>query len=299
MTHFLSGLTFVGLTAVSTFTVSAAVTPVLTITTVGGASDGVGVSSGKWTGQPSNAPSKGKYVGYQVVPATNNTLGVDSEKSYDWVIDGKNFGTAQGSVWLFDAKQNAIPGPVIAIQSWTDTKIKVRVTAPPSFTARADAVLWVSRDKKSPPPASSAIWKDVKLPIMGIIQSRGYGQCTWFVASTRLASGRHIPTPSAFATSGIVPGVGGITNDYIPAQWDALAYGTSHVAIITTTPTVINEKDGAITYSFTLSEMNADWGESAASSTKTFKLSKANAKGQRTIVEGIKSDSKAASGYYR
>jgi hypothetical protein len=197
---------------------------------------------------------------------------------------------------------NTVPGLTITVQSWSDTKIVVVANAPHTFTFRSDTSLWVSRLTTRPAPASNLDWSNRAFPVVGLIQSRGYGQCTWFVAKTRLAQSRKIP-PSAYTNTINLSGIGGIDN-YVPAQWDALTYGTRHVAIITSpvTRTPSGATTGAITYSFTVSEMNALTDELESSSTRQYRVSAANAKGQRTVVQMIGSNAGAsyvATGCYR
>lgn len=275
----------------------------LTITNVGGYSDGVGVSQGRWTGQPMARPISNKYVNYQVVAAPSNAaLNVTTGSTYTWTITGTNFGSTKGSVWVLDPSMNSVPGLSITIQSWSDTKIVVIANAPHTFTSRSDTSLWVSRLSTRPAPASNLDWSNRALPIVGLIQSRGHGQCTWFVAKTRLAQGLRIP-PSAYTTTINLSGIGGIDN-YVPAQWDALSYGTRHVAIITSpvTRSPAGATNGAITYSFTVSEMNALTDEAESSSPRVYRVSAVNAKGQRTVVQMIGSNagsSYVATGCYR
>ena len=271
----------------------------LTITSVGGTSDHSGVANGKWTGQPDRAPSHGKYLNYQVMPVADNSLGVDTGKNYDWIISGSNFASAPGSAWLLDSGQKVVAS--VQIVSWSNTKIVARVNAPLSFTSNSDSSLWVSNGSAKPPPASSPNWSLIHLPVINIIQTRGYGQCTWYAAQRRLAANKHIP-PGAYSTTAVVSSVGQYSNGYVPQQWDVLAYNTSHVAIISGAPSLTAAKDGSQIYTFLVSEMNADWGETERSSTKTFKLSAPNKSGQRIVQDGIHtlaSKTWVASGYYR
>jgi hypothetical protein len=70
-----------GLTAVSS--AFAATKLPLTITSVGGYSDGVGVSQGRWTGQPMTKPSSNRFLNYYVVAAPSNALlNVDTGSTY-------------------------------------------------------------------------------------------------------------------------------------------------------------------------------------------------------------------------
>ncbi len=122
-----------------------------------------------------------------------------------------------------------------------------------------------------------------------MIQTRGFGQCTWYVANQRLKAGKTIPK-TAYSTSG------SITASYVPQLWDALTYGSKHVAIITTTPTKTTSSDGTVTYSFTVSEMNSLTDEKVSSDRRQFAVK------ARKIVTHIGSKagkSYKADGYWR
>jgi hypothetical protein len=273
------------------------------IASITGSSDGAGVVKGLWTGQPSNAPNRGNYAGYRVIPVANNpTLLISGGNTYDWTINGSGFGATRGSVWLLDGAQNQPATVTSTIISWSDTKIVVRFAATLAFTANGTTKLWVSRLLTKPPPASSVLYSRISAPSMSILNTRGYGQCTWYVANVRAANARRIPSPGAYATNGMTPSVvGAPDNGYVPQQWDALTYA-GHVAIITTAPQRVNGADGTVTWTFTLSEMNATWNESANSSTRTYKLSRPGATGRRTVVTPIGSlagATKTANGYWR
>ena len=290
------------LVALSGMTTSFAATkPNLTITNITGYSDGVGVSSGRWTGQPMAKPKSNAFVNFFVLAAPSNpSLNVTSGDTYTWNINGKNFGTTKGSVWLLDALMKDIPGVTIKINSWTDTKIVVVANAPFTFKSRSDTSLWVSKLATRPAPASHPDWSNIECKVVGIIQSRGHGQCTWFVAMTRLSQGLRIP-PSAYSNSAQLSGIGG-TDNYTPTQWDALTYGSGHVAIISSSVTKTPTANGSITFSFTVSEMNALTDEATSTSQRQYVISAPNSKGQRTVVQMIGSNAGrmyVATGYYR
>lgn len=290
---------------VGVFGHSANAAPPVSITSISGTSDSVGVSKGTWNGQPSGAPTRGKYVGFRVIPVANDSKRlITGGASYDWIISGSGFGTTPGSVWLLDGAQKEIAGVTVTkIVSWTDTKVIVRLNASLTFTAHAAAYLWVSQLTTKPPLASSVYFSRKAVPVMNILNTRGYGQCTWYQAQVRATKGMTIASPSAFSTRGNVPSaVGQSDNGYVPQQWDGLAYGTGHVAIITSVPTRTVAADGSVTWTFTLSEMNSDWSETVASSTQNYKLSAKNSAGLRTVVIPIGTKAyatKKATGYWR
>lgn len=274
----------------------------LSITNVGGYSDNVGVANGRWTGQPMAGARSNAYLDHYVVAApTDAARNVTTGATYYWTIAGNNFGAAQGSVWLLDGKMNGIRGVQLTIQSWSNTSIRVIANAPHTFTSHSGASLWVSRLRTKPAPASSLNWSSRSHRLVGLIQSRGYGQCTWYVARTRLARGLAIP-PSAYAQIGSLAAVGGSETGYVPQQWDCLAYAGLHVAIITSPVTRTASADGSLSYAFTVSEMNAATDERESSSARLYRLSRPDARGRRTVVQMIGSNAGAAyvaTGYYR
>ena len=162
-------------------------------------------------------------------------------------------------------------------------------------------MLAVSR-KSSVPLACSADTDIVSAPIVRMIQSRPAGQCVWEVARRRLDAGLKIPLPGANETNWQVPTANARDNGYRPQRYDCLNYSGRHFAIITTTPDVRENSDGATEYRFTLREMNAKWDETTSSSPRTFKLSAPDRSGQRRVVSGIganASSSWQATGCYR
>lgn len=271
------------------------------ISSIGGYGDGYGVVDAKWTGQPMAKPRSNAYLGFYVVAPPNNAArNLTHGDTYSWTITGTNFGANAGSVWVLDPYAADI-GVTVKIVSWTNTSIKVVVNAPHTFTSKANAVLWVSKLKTRPLPASNASWASRSTPVVGLIQSRGYGQCTWFVAKTRLDAGLSIPFPRAYTNTATLSGIGG-TSNYVPRQWDALNYGGLHVAIISSAVTTTTNSDQSITYSFTVREMNATTNEAESSSVRYYKVSKANTSGARTVVQMIGSNAGSnyvATGYFR
>jgi hypothetical protein len=246
------------------------------ITGISGHNDKVGVRNGKWTGQPSRAPrtASNAYLDHYVIDSQNN--------SYFWTIQGENFGNSVGSVQLFDRNFNVLRDFTIEISpsNWKSNSIRITVKHKDkqNFQFFRNAYIRVSR-LKNPPPTSntdSYIW-ETPINIVGIIQSRGFGQCTWFVANTRLNQSLRIP-PSAYTTTGQI-------NDanYVPALWDCLTYGSSHVAIITSVPTSVTNSDRSTSWKFTVSEMNAKWNESSSTFNAEFRVNVGRGN-QRSVI---------------
>lgn len=255
------------------------------ISTITGYTDGVGVSSAKWTGQPDRAPktASNKFVGYYVVERILD--------SYYWDINGSNFGASQGDgkVWLLNNisncpanNQSDIAGINVTILSWSDSKIRVKVkNSNNSLTFLNNVQLKIT--------TSTTIYNKTTsktLSIISLISSRGFGQCTFFVASKRLIANLPIP-PTAYSNTPI-------DYNYSPKIWDCLTYSTNHVAIITSQPVQSKNVDGSISWAFTVGEFNATWNESESSSNRIFKVR------NKSILTGIGSNSGyTATGYYR
>jgi uncharacterized repeat protein (TIGR02543 family) len=271
----------------------------ITITQIKGYSDSVGVENAHWTGQPSKAPSPGKYKGYLVVNYFD-VIAQNQRKSFYWDITGTNFSNTEGSVWLLDKNRKPISGLSIEILKWSNNTIRILANGYYNFEYYSGGFLAVSLDKKQPTSSSARI-AETNVSLLGIIQSRGYGQCTWYVANQRLRASLSIP-PKAYSKTNNIPSVGSVDNGYIPKQYDCLAYGSNHVAIILSKPAQTTDSKGKITWSFTLGEMNADWNECPSQSTRTYVLSSPNSNGQRTVLSGIGTNAKKtwfATTYYR
>ena len=262
-----------------------------TITSITGYSDGVGVSSGRWNGQPTRAPATASNRFQNFLVSDSFNYGSPSANPYYWDINGSNFGRSQGTGSIV---VGPLPSPFsVTIVSWSATSIRVKAVAPRSFQSCSISLKVTTANGKT-----SAQFND---NVVGIIKSRGCGQCTWFVAKTRLDNGLSIPT-TAYATTGTIPAVGTLDNGYRPTLWDCMNFNGNHVGIITTAPTTTPNADGSVSYTFTVSEYNARWDEAPSSSPRTYKLSKANAAGQKTVLAGIGTSASAswvATGYWR
>lgn len=235
----------------------------VTISSITGWTASPNVINGAWTGQPyilSNSNFSNAYKGMLAIESQS------SATKSTFTISGNNFGTTKGSVQFLDTSLNKLSGVTITIDSWLNSQVKVTVKCPYKFEYKKGGYVRISRDLN--PPAMSyegAAMKSV-IGFVGVIQARGYGQCTWFVAKRRLDAGRSIPYPSAYSKTG------SITGSYVPARYDGLLYGAKHVAIITSTPVKTTKSDGTVVYSFTVSEMNAYMDEKERSSTRTFEV---------------------------
>jgi hypothetical protein len=241
------------------------------------------VVKGRWTGQPMPNPRSNAYKGY---------LAVESNYDATWEITGKNFGAMQGSVQLIDeVTMQPLKNVSLVINRWTDDKITVTPKATYKFTFAKKVLIFVSRVKNPPLVCSDAtsLWKD---NLVGIIQTRGFGQCTWQVAKIRLDNSLPIP-PTAYTVSGSV-GV----KAYTPQRFDCLNYGGRHVGIITSVPKKITNKDGSVTWQFNVTEMNARADEKESVFSATFTVRDAGT--TRTVVKGISCNAGlTATGYYR
>lgn len=238
------------------------------ITDITGYSDGIGVVNGKWNGQgPACNNAKGKYYGYYAAESQNSSY---------WIIKGSGFGTTQGTVSVSDLKIK------LTISSWSDSEIKVVVTVPYSYTSNTGVTLTVKNAQNQTFPSQT-------VSTVGVIKTRGYGQCTWYVAYKRLVQVKTIP-PSAYTSTSI-------DVSYVPKQWDCLNYGGKHVGIITS-PVTKNEINGIVTYSLTVGEMNAKCDENELSYSAQFIVDTKNKKITKYIGSNAGS-SYLATGYYR
>lgn len=243
------------------------------------------INNGRWTGQPMANPRSNAYKGF---------LAVESNYDAAWEISGKNFGTTPGSVKLIDAVTlKPLKNVSLVVNRWTDGKITVTPKAGHAFTYAKKVLILVSRVKNPALVCSdtTSLWND---SLVGIIQTRGFGQCTWEVAKIRKDNGLPIP-PTAFTVTGPVGAKG-----YTPARFDCLFYPgrQPHVGIITSAPKRTANKDGSVTWQFNVTEMNARADEKESVFAATFTVKDAGT--TRTVLKGIGSNSGLfATGYYR
>ena len=215
------------------------------ISSIGGYNAGEVVKMGKFTGQPdycvnSKSISKtNKYINY---------YGVDSIADSFWVIKGIGFGNSLGNIEFSD---KSLIYKIKNENDWKDDLIKLYIKSPISFTygKNMEIKIYAYINNQYVFAASKVI------PVVGLINNRAYGQCTWYVANKRLIYQTTIPSPSAYSHKGV------IDQNYAPEALDALSYIGKHVAIISSNVQKVEiiNKDGSkdISYKFEVSEMNA------------------------------------------
>ena len=197
------------------------------------------VDNGRWQGQPPSAPNHGKYMNFYALET------VDSSKNTYWVIKGSGFGSKQGKVNFSNTKIRS------SILSWNDREIKIVPAADYSFRTDSAVTMSVFSDTNRE-LARKAI------PVIGLIKTRGFGQCTWYVAYKRKSAGLTVP-PSAYAVTKQIDA------SYVPSLYDCLTYGSKHVAIISSIdpPKIVTNKDksSVTTYKMMVGEANAKYDE--------------------------------------
>lgn len=281
ITHPLGKLCLVAASAVAM--VSSASGAQATISSVSGWNATGMVSNGKWTGQPtfSRPPKSNAYLDMIAVESQNSDA--------TFTVTGKNFGTSVGSVQLLDSSTNKISGVSITINSWSNTQVKFTAKSQYWFTFCKGGFIRISRDTNPPPMSYEGAALFPVKGFVGTIKTRGYGQCTWYVAKRRIDAGKTIPTRAYSTTASI-------TASYVPTQWDGLTYAGKHVAIITSKPSKVQKSDGSVVYSFTVSEMNATTDEKETSNPRTFVV-----KGGTVVtpIGSLAGSAYAADGYWR
>ena len=248
------------------------------ITLVTGHSDAVGVELGRWNGQPAYAPAtaSNRYKGF--LASDSYTYGSAAANPYYWDIHGSNFGEQEGAIQVGPAPSPF--GSVIVVR-WTPTKIRVKAVASRSYRASTITLRVVTYGGQISP-----LYRD---NAVGLIKSRGFGQCTWEVAYQRLAAGLSIPARA-------YPAGTAIDHDYVPQRYDVLFWGDKHTAIITSEPVHVVAADGLKTWSFMVTERNARWNEEATTRMSSFKVTGSQ------IVEGVLSEATklgTATSYWR
>ena len=269
--------------------ITAVFTIPLEINQISGNSIGSGVLNGRWTGQ-ADWCRKGKisvdytnhYENYYVIDGYYNL--VNQDNPYYWVISGKGLGTESGNITFSNTDIS------FEIVNWANNEIKIIPAVSYSFEYDSKVTMSITNNY--------GITGTIDVPVMGILKSRGYGQCTWYVAKTLLEQGKCIP-PSAYSITGSIDG------NYVPMKWDALTFGKTHVAIIisdVTSTEVTKGKNRIITYTFEVGEMNADCKESASTYSAEFVIN-IDGKGNKTVLRNKMSSMKKtgapATGYWR
>ncbi|MFL6264347.1 MAG: hypothetical protein ACJ76Y_32060 [Thermoanaerobaculia bacterium] len=183
----------------------------------------------------------------------------DQPGIYPWTINGTNFGSSTGQV--------AFAGQTVPTRSpWTSTKIIAEPTIAAGFSP-ATALLKVT--------TASGTSTSYGVSFVPAIRSRVYGQCTWFVALTRLQMGLQ-PSPTAYG------GYSSITAQWVPKPGDQLAWLGKHTAIITAVSVTI-EAGGVKAYTLTIKQYNADCHNSPGTYSAYFKVRTLN--GQTSVTQ--------------
>jgi hypothetical protein len=225
------------------------------IDSIGGYTSSDLVINGRWTGQPSRAPSSASnaYLGYLAI----DTWAWDSSSPSFWSIKGTGFGTARGSVSLDAGVYGPYSFSILSISSWTNTQIQLKVAGLWSFAYVRGLKIVVTTTNGA---KASRVDNAVAAP-----KGRGYGQCTWEVFFQRKAAGL-TPPPTAYPINRSA-----ITAGYVPSRWDVLYWGDAHTAMITSNPQITRSSDGkTVTYRFNVTERNAQWDEKMTVRTSEF-----------------------------
>lgn len=233
-----------------------------------------------FAGQPSSAPknssniTKGFYVADYLANGINDTV----------TISGSGFGTKQGTLTISDSQL------LISVKTWSETRITARVmTAANSYTYNTGASVKIVT-------AAGASTSGGSVGIAGAVQTRPWGQCTWYVTQKLLGAG--LTTPNApYYTASIATSLVGWT----PQVNDALVFGTSaHTAIIDSVTSSSVTKNGVVTttYALGVSDYNAKWDEKYGTATLSFVQSKKQSSGAITVVS-TPSRGGALTGYFR
>jgi hypothetical protein len=220
-----------------------------------------------------------------------------------WQLNGTGFCPPsgchhqKGTIRLSDNSINAAPPSTI--KAWTATKITFAPSFVPDVSYQYTSNSNVSLTVTAPDGASVTI--PIPHGVIGTIATRGFGQCTWYVANQRLTQNLPIPIPAYQKTATIDP-------TYIPQQWDVLDFTTKHTAIIISpvTTTTVQQPDGStiVTYDFTIGEMNVapqPWSEQS-STVASKSVVKVSPTGVQTIQKKIFSQysaTKPATAYFR
>ncbi|HKR65268.1 MAG TPA: hypothetical protein VJZ00_16165, partial [Thermoanaerobaculia bacterium] len=193
---------------------------------------------------------------------------------YTWLVNGRNFGTQRGTV--------VVGGVSAQIIAWSATQIHINPTI---YYRAAPMTAVVSVKLPTGTSTTSAIG------VAPAIKTRVYGQCTWYVARTRIDMGKQ-PSPGAYT------GYSPITATYVPAVGDQLHWLSRHTAIITAVGAPKTQGE-TTTWSVTVEEYNADCKNGFNRYTTSFIIR--TVKGQKTLVQSVLSSIasfKTATTYY-
>lgn len=166
------------------------------------------------------------------------------DKSPVWTISGNGFGKPSadpnkcGSVTTNNIYFRT------KLVSWDDKRIVVRLTTDLKATP-------VEVNLTVVPIGRAAVSTRVKA--IPQIHTRVYGQCTHYVALTRLLASKSIPKDSAYSTNL------SIDARYVPQSKDVLMWGQSHTAVIGSVSTnVTDDRKGTknVKYSLRIDQFN-------------------------------------------
>jgi hypothetical protein len=206
----------------------------------------------------------------------------DQATIFYWEVIGSNFGSSKGTIQLA-----GITVPASAITQWTTTSIRFLPTVP--YT-------WGPMTTTLSITTSSGLNVKNYVGIVPSVRTRIFGQCTYYVAYTRLNIGKQ-PSPSAYPTGSepnAAPAPGKapqgwtyITGDYVPQTGDQLEWNGHHTAIISKVDPFT--KNGNITsWHVTIQEMNADCKNTLQLKASDFQIQNVNGKNQ--IKQAIQSN---------
>jgi hypothetical protein len=181
---------------------------------------------------------------------------------YTWVITGANFGTGRGSV--------TVAGQSAQVTSWSPTRIEVNPTVP---------YYWYPMCAIVNVRTATGVVAVSGANIVPAIRTRVFGQCTWFVALTRLNMGMQ---PSA----GAYQGYQAIDGNYVPRRGDQLQWLNQHTAIITDVQGPFTRSGGYTSWTVRIEQYNADCQNNWSSYPQTFEVQ--NVGGRRVVTSPIR-----------
>lgn len=245
------------------------------ITSINGTSPISWIQNGRLIQGYNNSPNfPGKYPGRFLVDV-NPLL---SHAGLWMTIVGSNFGSTPGTI-TFSSGEISVRANTV---TWSNTSVRFIPQYPmvcPTGPLDNIRITLKRADGQTAVRACSIIQS---------VQTRPFGQCTWWAATSRLGVGKSIPQPSAYSYNIT------INQNYRPMPHDVVMWGTSHQAFISSTSRSISQIQSnppkfRITYTVNLSQYNADWRESLSYFTTSFVLdSTPGVSPLVTIVQGIK-----------
>ena len=187
------------------------------------------IVNGRWTGQPSAANLS--PTGYTDIG--KNFWCVESKSTVNPTIVtiSGSFGYT-GSVWLLNGfTLKPVSGASAVVTRWTPSAIYVTLKGSTNFTTMDAALLVVSLDQTAPTTLNNTRMAYKQFPIIGTINSVGWGQCSWEALGQRANAGLVVPD-NAYVVTNPIASVGGASTGYAPRKYDILNFNWKHVAII-------------------------------------------------------------------